>query len=79
MLLADEPTGNLDEGTRDDIMALLEQMWRECGLTLVMVTHDSSVARRAQRIGLMRSGQLEIRPGGSQREIDGGSTVLANI
>ena len=61
MLLADEPTGNLDEGTRDDIMALLERMWREHGLTLVMVTHDSTVARRAQRIGLMRSGRIEVR------------------
>jgi putative ABC transport system ATP-binding protein len=62
VLLADEPTGNLDEGTRDEIMALLEEMWRERGLTLVIVTHDSSVARRAQKIGLMRSGRLEVRP-----------------
>jgi predicted ABC-type transport system involved in lysophospholipase L1 biosynthesis ATPase subunit len=62
VLLADEPTGNLDEGTRDEIMALLEQLWREHGLTLVVVTHDSSVARRAQRIGLMRNGRLEVRP-----------------
>ena len=62
VLLADEPTGNLDEGTRDEIMALLEQLWHERGLTLVIVTHDSSVARRAQRIGLMRNGRLEVRP-----------------
>ena len=47
VLLADEPTGNLDEGTRDEIMALLEQLWREYALTMVLVTHDSSVARRA--------------------------------
>jgi putative ABC transport system ATP-binding protein len=62
VLLADEPTGNLDEGTRDDIMALLERLWRELDLTLVMVTHDSAVARRAQRIGLMRNGRIEVRP-----------------
>ena len=62
VLLADEPTGNLDEGTRDEIMTLLEQLWREHGLTLVIVTHDSSVAHRAQRIGLMRNGRLEVRP-----------------
>jgi putative ABC transport system ATP-binding protein len=62
VLLADEPTGNLDEGTRDEIMALLELMWREHGLTLVMVTHDSSVARRAQKIGMMRNGRLDVRP-----------------
>jgi putative ABC transport system ATP-binding protein len=61
VLLGDEPTGNLDEGTRDEIMALLEEMWRERGLTLVIVTHDSSVARRAQKIGLMRNGRLEVR------------------
>jgi putative ABC transport system ATP-binding protein len=62
VLLADEPTGNLDEGTRDEIIALLERLWRERGLTLVMVTHDSSVARRAQQIGQMRNGRLEVRP-----------------
>jgi putative ABC transport system ATP-binding protein len=62
VLLADEPTGNLDEGTRDEIMALLERLWRELGLTLVIVTHDSSVAHRAQHIGLMRNGRLEVRP-----------------
>jgi putative ABC transport system ATP-binding protein len=61
VLLADEPTGNLDEGTRDDIMTLLERMWREHGLTMVMVTHDSTVARRAQRIGLMRNGRISVR------------------
>src|SRR6266566_3227878 len=61
VLLADEPTGNLDDGTRDEIMTLLEQLWRERGLTLVTVTHDSSVARRAQRIAIMRNGLLTIR------------------
>jgi putative ABC transport system ATP-binding protein len=61
VLLADEPTGNLDEGTRDEIIALLEGLWRERGLTLVLVTHDSGIAGRAQRIGMMRSGKLTIR------------------
>ncbi|MFC7879831.1 ABC transporter ATP-binding protein [Isoptericola sp. NPDC057391] len=49
VLLADEPTGNLDEATRDEIVELLEGLWKEQGLTVVMVTHDSVVARRAQR------------------------------
>jgi putative ABC transport system ATP-binding protein len=49
VLLADEPTGALDESTRDEIMDLLEKMWAELGLTLIVVTHDSAVARRAQR------------------------------
>jgi putative ABC transport system ATP-binding protein len=61
VVLADEPTGNLDEGTRDDIMGLLEKLWREHALTLIVVTHDSSVARRAQRIGIMRKGRLTIK------------------
>ena len=47
VLLADEPTGNLDEDTRDEIISLLETMWRERGLTMVLVTHDSAVPRRA--------------------------------
>jgi putative ABC transport system ATP-binding protein len=61
VLLADEPTGNLDEDTRDEIISLLERLWREHGLTLVLVTHDSSVARRAQRVGVMRNGRLSIK------------------
>ncbi len=61
VLLADEPTGNLDEGTRDEIIGLLEKLWRERGLTLVLVTHDSSVARRAQRVAVMQNAKLSIR------------------
>ena len=58
VLLADEPTGNLDEDTRDDIISLLEGLWRDKNLTMVLVTHDSAVARRAQRRGLMKHGKL---------------------
>ena len=58
---ADEPTGNLDEDTRDEIIALLETMWRERGLTMVLVTHHSSIARRAQRIGVMKNGRLSFK------------------
>jgi putative ABC transport system ATP-binding protein len=61
VLLADEPTGNLDEDTRDEIIALLEKLWTDNGLTMIMVTHDSSVARRAQRLGVMRNGQLTVK------------------
>jgi putative ABC transport system ATP-binding protein len=61
VLLADEPTGNLDEDTRDEIIGLLDALWRERALTLVLVSHDSSVVRRAQRIGVMSKGRLSIR------------------
>jgi putative ABC transport system ATP-binding protein len=61
VLLADEPTGNLDEGTRDELILLLEKLWRELNLTLILVTHDTVVARRAQRTGLMQDGQLSIQ------------------
>jgi putative ABC transport system ATP-binding protein len=70
VLLADEPTGNLDEGTRDEIIALLEGLWRDRGLTLVLITHDSSVARRAQRVAMMRNGKLSIR-----QDTRGGATT----
>lgn len=49
VLLADEPTGNLDVDTRDEIMALIEQRWQADNLTIVLVTHDPRVAQRAQR------------------------------
>jgi putative ABC transport system ATP-binding protein len=60
VVLADEPTGNLDEDTRDDIIGLLEHLWRERGLTLVLVTHDTAIARRAQRVGVMINGRLTL-------------------
>jgi putative ABC transport system ATP-binding protein len=61
VVLADEPTGNLDEDTRDEIIGLLERLWRDQHLTLVLVTHDSAIARRAQRLGVMRNGKLSIK------------------
>ena len=61
VLLADEPTGNLDEDTRDEITALLDKLWRGLGLTLVLVTHDSAVVGRAQRVAIMNKGRLSIR------------------
>jgi putative ABC transport system ATP-binding protein len=60
VLLADEPTGNLDEGTRDEIIGLLENLWRSRGLTMVLVTHESVVAARAQRVGIMKDGLLTV-------------------
>jgi putative ABC transport system ATP-binding protein len=61
VVLADEPTGNLDEEMRDDVMSLLEKMWRDRGITLILVTHDGWVARRAPKLGTIKKGSLTIR------------------
>lgn len=58
VLLADEPTGALDEATRDEIMGLIEKQWKERGLTVVIVTHDSWVAKRAERRLHIKQGQV---------------------
>jgi putative ABC transport system ATP-binding protein len=71
VLLADEPTGNLDEDTRDEIIGLLEKLWRERGLTLVLVTHDTAIARRAQRVGVMSKGLLSVHSAVPQRAATG--------
>ncbi|WP_419997416.1 ABC transporter ATP-binding protein [Streptomyces boninensis] len=60
VLLADEPTGNLDEDTRDEIVALLEGLWKDRGLTYVLVTHDSAIARRAPRLAVIKKGRLKV-------------------
>jgi putative ABC transport system ATP-binding protein len=60
LLLADEPTGNLDESTRDEIVELLETLWRERGITLVLVTHDNAVAARAERIAVIENGRIAV-------------------
>ena len=60
VLLADEPTGNLDEETRDEIMELLHGLWRERGLTFVMVTHDTALAGRAPRLATIRAGKVTV-------------------
>ncbi|MGW7192933.1 ABC transporter ATP-binding protein, partial [Streptomyces sp. NPDC054838] len=60
VLLADEPTGNLDEPMRDEVMDLLEGLWKEHGLTCVMVTHDSALANRAPRVATIRKGRVTV-------------------
>ncbi|MFF5369332.1 ABC transporter ATP-binding protein [Streptomyces sp. NPDC013187] len=61
VLLADEPTGNLDESMRDEIMDVLERMWEELGLTFVMVTHDSAIAQKAPRLATIRKGRITVK------------------
>jgi putative ABC transport system ATP-binding protein len=59
VLLADEPTGNLDTTTGQSVLALLEQLNAEDGVALVLVTHDREVAARAKRQIRMRDGLIE--------------------
>ncbi|MFE0676875.1 ABC transporter ATP-binding protein [Streptomyces sp. NPDC058867] len=61
VLLADEPTGNLDESMRDEIMDVLQRMWKELGLTFIMVTHDSSIAKKAPRVATIRKGKISVK------------------
>lgn len=49
MILGDEPTGDLDEKTRDEIIGLLETLWCDHGQTVILVTHDTWVASRVSR------------------------------
>ena len=58
ILLADEPTGNLDSRNAFQIMELLQRVHREKGMTMVLVTHDMHVARAADRIITMRDGEV---------------------
>jgi len=58
MLMADEPTGNLDSGTSAEIMDLLAGINAEQGMTIVLVTHDHGVAGRCRRLIEMRDGRI---------------------
>ncbi|OWQ93403.1 ABC transporter [Roseateles aquatilis] len=59
LLLADEPTGSLDYATGEQVMALMFELNRELGTTLVMVTHDSSIAARCDRQLKISAGHLQ--------------------
>ncbi len=58
LLLADEPTGNLDDATGEAVLALLDRVTRQAGRTLVLVTHSPHVAARADRVLAIEDGQL---------------------
>jgi putative ABC transport system ATP-binding protein len=60
VIMADEPTGNLDEETRDEIFGLLKGLWQERGLTVVIVTHDSALAKQVPRLAQIKNGTLSI-------------------
>ena len=59
IILADEPTGNLDSKTGSEVLEILTMLHRERGLTLVVVTHDPQVAARTERIVHLLDGRVE--------------------
>jgi putative ABC transport system ATP-binding protein len=68
LVLADEPTGNLDEGTGRHVMELLDSLTRRAGKHLILVTHSSEAAAAADRMYTLHSGRLEMAPGSVSRE-----------
>jgi putative ABC transport system ATP-binding protein len=70
LLLADEPTGNLDSKRSGEIIAMLRDLNRDDGLTIVLVTHDPDVAHAADRIVTFRDGRIvtDSASGGARRE-----------
>jgi putative ABC transport system ATP-binding protein len=58
VLLADEPTGNLNTSTSEELMRLLARLNTERGLTIVLITHDPAIARSASRVVRMEDGRL---------------------
>jgi lipoprotein-releasing system ATP-binding protein len=59
VLLADEPTGNLDAATGQTVLELLRDLNRERGLTMIMVTHDANIAHQADRVVRLTEGRIE--------------------
>ena len=58
MILADEPTGNLDSQSGADVISLMRRLNDELGTTIIVVTHDAMVAHQADRILMMRDGRI---------------------
>ncbi|MBI2101401.1 ABC transporter ATP-binding protein [Candidatus Woesearchaeota archaeon] len=58
VILADEPTGNLDSSTGETVMGFLQNLNRKEGKTIIMVTHDNNVAKHADRIEFLKDGKV---------------------
>ena len=59
VLLADEPTGNLDAGNGQAVLELLRDLNRERDLTMILVTHDQQIAQQADRVVRLAEGRIE--------------------
>jgi putative ABC transport system ATP-binding protein len=58
LILADEPTGNLDSRTSVEVMEIFQRLNRERGITLVLVTHEPDIAQYAQRVVVFKDGKI---------------------
>jgi len=58
LILADEPTGNLDQKVGTEIMSLLFELNREQGATIVLITHDMAIAQKCPRVVSIRDGKI---------------------
>ncbi|SMP54675.1 lipoprotein-releasing system ATP-binding protein [Neorhodopirellula lusitana] len=79
LLLADEPTGNLDTETGESILELLQQLNNDDGLTIVMITHDDAIASRADRCYRMQDGLLVDRLKDSPRKASDNANKAARL
>jgi putative ABC transport system ATP-binding protein len=83
LLLADEPTGNLDENTGESVLALLDRLTRQAGKNLIMVTHSAESATWADRVFHLRDGKLEddlaSQPGFAPAPADHARQLLSEV
>jgi putative ABC transport system ATP-binding protein len=71
ILLADEPTGNLDSKSGKDVMDLFAKLWSEEGMTVILITHEPQVAAYGNRILYLRDGRIEKDSPNKPRKVEG--------
>ncbi|MFH1750556.1 MAG: ABC transporter ATP-binding protein [Candidatus Micrarchaeota archaeon] len=79
IIFADEPTGNLDSKTGNEIMQLFDDLHKKDGRTIVFVTHDSTLVDHSERVVLLRDGKIERIIGDGKKLMKGSKFKLANI
>ena len=84
LVLADEPTGNLDSKTGSEVISLMEELNRETGKTFIIVTHDTNVAKRTRKMLYMVDGRLYEDPSkiptfGELRSVEDKAKLLAEL